>query len=63
MATIHDVLGGPRSIQAYGCVKCQRWHYEGDPDFEAHLLHQSKHGITLRPATEAADARKEREGD
>lgn len=40
---------------AYGCVKCQAWHYERDPLYRAHAMFQSKHGT--RQATEAEWAR------
>ena len=35
------------SVREYGCVKCQKWHADRDPDglFEAHKWFQSKHGI------------------
>ena len=34
---------------AYGCTKCQEWHYEKDAEFKAHIGYQSKHGIMWRP--------------
>lgn len=39
---------GPESFLAYGCVRCQQWHHEGDALFERHIMHQSKHGITRK---------------
>ncbi len=36
-------------IRAYGCVSCQRRHYEGDAEFAPHLCHQSKHGWQNEP--------------
>lgn len=39
----------PEWNRAYGCVRCQDYHYEGEPTFEAHLYFQSKHGIERRP--------------
>lgn len=36
---------GPTPITAYGCCQCQREHRLGlDPEFDAHLWRQSKHG-------------------
>lgn len=42
------------TTRAYGCVECQRWHYEAtEPEtFAAHIVRQSKHGITERPVAE-----------
>lgn len=54
-ATRHDDLLGPQTLRAYGCVRCQRWHYEGDELFEPHIWHQSKHGFKRLPASEVAD--------
>lgn len=40
---------GPTPITEYGCVKCQKYHRLGiDPEYEAHLMHQSKHGTAQR---------------
>ena len=36
----------------YGCVQCQRHHYEGDALFNAHYGRQDKHGVQF--ITEAA---------
>ncbi len=36
-------------IQAFGCCRCQRKHYEGDAEFVAHKWHMSKHGICTVP--------------
>ena len=34
-------------LNSYGCVKCQTRHFEQiGEDYQNHLLHQSKHGIT-----------------
>lgn len=32
------------SLKVFGCVLCQKYHTEGDPEFEPHLFFQSKHG-------------------
>jgi hypothetical protein len=38
-------------VRAYGCVRCQKEHREGlDPEYEPHLMFQSKHGWYLRRA-------------
>ena len=48
-------VAGPEQIvraltrREYGCVKCQTYHVEGDPLYEAHLYFQSKHGTWTRP--------------
>jgi hypothetical protein len=34
-------------VKDYGCVKCQKYHREGDPLYTLHLFHQSKHGIRV----------------
>lgn len=40
---------GPTPINAYGCVLCQREHRRGlDPEYEAHIMRQSKHGTYTR---------------
>ena len=53
--------GLPRlTIEVYGCVECQRCHYEGDPLYAAHLCRQSKHGVTTAPFTYAIAAREGR---
>lgn len=52
---------GPESFPAYGCTRCQKWHYEGDALFEPHIWHQSKHGIARKPATLVADIRAARQ--
>jgi hypothetical protein len=38
---------GPLAVNCYGCVRCQRWHYEGESDglYREHIMAQSKHGI------------------
>jgi hypothetical protein len=40
------------TIRYYGCVKCQAYHFEGEPLFQEHILDQSKHGIQQMPVTE-----------
>jgi hypothetical protein len=35
-------------IKSYGCVLCQKRHYEGDIIFDRHIDHQSKEGIDMR---------------
>ena len=37
------------SISAYGCVKCQDYHYEDELIYQQHIGFQSKHGVNLRP--------------
>lgn len=32
-------------VRDYGCVKCQKYHREGDLLYEEHLYFQSKHSI------------------
>ena len=40
---------GPTPITEYGCVLCQKYHRLGlDPEYDAHISRQSKHGITTR---------------
>jgi len=40
---------GPTPITEYGCVLCQKYHRKGlDSEYEAHLYHQSKHGVRTR---------------
>lgn len=38
---------------AYGCIKCQRYHFECESEYQEHLLLQSKFG--LRDATHHDD--------
>lgn len=33
-------------IDHYGCVQCQRHHWEGEPDYEGHKYFMSKHGTS-----------------
>ncbi len=47
-------------VRCYGCVRCQRYHYDGDDLFKAHLYFQSKHGITTR-SLEVAKLERERQ--
>ena len=35
----------PDTRRYYGCVKCQVYHYDDEPLFEAHIMRQDKHGI------------------
>ena len=40
---------GTTPITEYGCVQCQKYHRLGlDPEYEAHLGRQSKHGVRTR---------------
>jgi hypothetical protein len=40
---------GSTPITEYGCTLCQRYHRLGmDEEYEAHLYHQSKHGVITR---------------
>ena len=49
-----------RPVRVYRCVLCQRRHREGlDPEFQPHVLHQSKDGISERPPTPAEVFRRE----
>jgi len=34
-----------QNYEAYGCVKCQRWHYDDEDVYYEHIWNQSKHGI------------------
>jgi len=36
-------------INQYGCVKCQKTHYEDEKIYNKHIMSQSKHGITAGP--------------
>jgi hypothetical protein len=40
------------TMDAYGCVECQEWHYEGDAEYQPHIYFQSKHGIERRAVPE-----------
>ena len=33
------------TIQFYGCVQCQKYHYEGTPIYDEHIRFQSKDGL------------------
>ena len=33
-------------VNHYGCVKCQKRHYEDQDIYQEHIWHQSKHGLT-----------------
>lgn len=50
---LKDIEMEPNRIVEYGCVKCQKYHREGDDLYDAHLMWQSKHGIQRRPPTKA----------
>lgn len=40
---------GPTPITEYGCCACQKYHRRGmDPEYEAHLYRQDKHGVRTR---------------
>lgn len=39
-------------VNAYGCVICQIYHYEGEKIYTEHILSQSKHGISKRELPE-----------
>jgi len=41
--------GGNIMINQYGCVKCQKPHYEDEKVYNKHIMHQSKHGIEAKP--------------
>ena len=56
---IERALGIKGVLECYGCVLCQRTHFEGDELFDPHKGHQSKHGITQVRAEVAANARAE----
>lgn len=47
-------------VRCYGCVRCQHYHYEGDPLFSAHKMFQSKHGMTTRSLAVAKADRERR---
>lgn len=34
-----------KPLRYYGCVECQKYHFEDEQIFEDHIHHQSKHGI------------------
>jgi hypothetical protein len=36
-------------VKHYGCVKCQKRHYEDQDIYEKHIFWQSKHGIDSMP--------------
>jgi hypothetical protein len=42
-------------VQSYGCVRCQQRHYTGQPIYQQHILHQSKHGISYQKAGPSVD--------
>lgn len=47
---------GETHIITYGCVLCQKYHRKGfDPEFEEHIYHQSKHGVSRRAPIGAAE--------
>ncbi len=35
----------PLWVKSYGCVACQKHHYEGNALYNEHLYRQSKHGV------------------
>lgn len=46
--TIDPELKKSLWLYCYGCVKCQKYHWEDEPvTYNAHLCFQSKHGIAL----------------
>lgn len=46
---IYGTYIGPTPITEYGCVACQKYHRLGlDPEYEPHIMRQSKHGISTR---------------
>lgn len=49
--TINKVQTPREMVREYGCVRCQKYHRQLiDPEYEAHILDQSKHGWYERPA-------------
>jgi hypothetical protein len=49
--TSTELLTAAVTVEEYGCVQCQIWHRRGiDPEYEPHLMRQSKHGPRRRPA-------------
>lgn len=42
-------------VNTYGCTACQTYHQEGEPLYQAHLQHQSKHGIVRATPREASE--------
>ena len=44
-----DIETRHRKVKEFGCVLCQKWHREGEPLYQDHILFQSKHGIRERP--------------
>jgi hypothetical protein len=42
---------GP-TLHYYGCVKCQKYHFECDPLYQEHIMSQSKEGIQEMPVSE-----------
>lgn len=46
-------LAAPSTPRNYGCMRCQKRHYSGEPLFDAHLAHQSKHGFAHSAEYEA----------
>lgn len=40
-----------RLVCTYGCVRCQKWHAQGDDLYESHLGFQAKHGWRERLET------------
>lgn len=52
MTTWPNLYGRPLTgpvVTCYGCCKCQRTHRRHiDPEYDDHILFQSKHGVTER---------------
>jgi hypothetical protein len=46
--------GQVKYIRYYGCVECQRDHFEDEGLYKPHLLRQSKHGIKTMSVEYAA---------
>lgn len=42
-------------IRAYGCVRCQQYHYEYEAMFVPHIFSQCKHGIQWFPDPREAE--------
>lgn len=52
-------LGRRGWLNAYGCTRCQKWHYEDEPIYQQHIGFQSKHGIRRVREEVVANARAE----
>ncbi len=50
-------MPGTPTVLHYGCVECQRYHRQFDPEFGPHLFRQSKHGYEHIRATPGEEIR------